>query len=284
MSKRKGTPYGGVFFGDEVRQLKACRTSSGPARADDSAAAAAAAGDGGGLPCLHETTVAFLHDLASNNSSDWVKSNKKHYDAARADFQEFVKGIIAQVAEFDPALKDLDPKNCIFKMNRDLRFTPDQRPYKTSMSAFLSYAGDKKTPSPGYYVCVDPSGESMFGGGMWCPSTTHLDTIRKFIDDGGDKQIGAVTNDASFKQTFGDDPLAGCDRLKTAPKGYAKNHPSVRLLQLKSFHVGTKVEGKDIDFYSSSALAEAAVDTFRALRPWNHLLCEVIGINKDGGS
>ncbi len=93
--------------------------------------------------------LAYLDDLAKNNNKPWFDANRTRYDTVRQDFLDFVQQFIGEIDRFDP-LGILDAKACVYRINRDLRFSKDKTPYKTNFSASIAPGGRKSTRQ-GYY-------------------------------------------------------------------------------------------------------------------------------------
>ncbi|MBA3971470.1 MAG: DUF2461 domain-containing protein [Bacteroidetes bacterium] len=179
---------------------------------------------------IHKSTLDFLSKLSQNNSKEWFEKNRPAYEVARADFKEFIDELILSTAKFDPSVKHLEAKSCIFRINRDVRFSNNKAPYKNNFGASIS-PGGKKGAEAGFYFQIQP-GESFIAGGLWHPEAPILSAIRQEIDYNTDefkKIIGAK----EFKKYFG--KLSDEDKLKTAPKGYEKTHPEIELLKYKSY-------------------------------------------------
>src|SRR5690606_37986107 len=125
-------------------------------------------------------TIKFLKDLKKNNNKHWLDAHRKHYDAARKNFEEFLQQLIDKHALQDPTIKEQVAKQCMFRINRDIRFSKDKTPYKTHFAASINMGG-KKSVFGGYYVHVEPGG-SFVGGGVWMPQPPELKKIRQEID------------------------------------------------------------------------------------------------------
>jgi uncharacterized protein (TIGR02453 family) len=106
--------------------------------------------------------------------------NKKAYENAKADWEQMVGDVIKGVSKTEPALQDLLPKNCTFRMNRDVRFSKNKEPYKCNFGASIKIGGKKSTYA-GYYFHVEP-GASFVGGGFYMPEAPVLSKIRQEID------------------------------------------------------------------------------------------------------
>ena len=100
---------------------------------------------------IEKSTLKFLTDLKNNNKRDWFLANKSAYEKAKTNFIEFVQNLIDEVAKFDKGLKELDAKKCVFRINRDIRFSADKSPYKSNLGASFSKGG-KNSNIPGYYI------------------------------------------------------------------------------------------------------------------------------------
>ena len=112
---------------------------------------------------LQTSTLQFLKQLAKNNTKEWFDDNRKKYDAAKADHMQLVQKIIDEFCKTDTTLSSLTAKDCLFRINRDIRFSKDKSPYKINFGAYIN-ANGKKSMNAGYYMNIQP-GESLVGGG-----------------------------------------------------------------------------------------------------------------------
>ncbi|HEX8517433.1 MAG TPA: DUF2461 domain-containing protein, partial [Bacteroidia bacterium] len=129
---------------------------------------------------IQRSTLEFLAKLKKNNTKDWFDKNRKEYDSAKENYKEFLAELILNISKFDPAVKSLEPKDCMFRINRDIRFSNDKTPYKTNIGASIA-PGGKKSDSAGYYIHIQP-GASFLAGGVWHPEPPQLNAIRQEID------------------------------------------------------------------------------------------------------
>ena len=173
-------------------------------------------------------TLDFLSDLAKHNKKEWMDDNKKRYNEAKGYVIELVAEVIAQASVFDKSLIGLEPKKTLFRINRDIRFSKNKDPYKTNFGAAI-VDGGRKSGKPGYYLHIMPS-ENRIGGGLYQPDAAILQKVRQEIDYNGSK-IRKIIDNKNFAKIY-QEPYGG-DKLKTAPKGYPKDHPDLDLLQLK---------------------------------------------------
>ena len=125
-----------------------------------------------------QSVLIFAGDLKQNNNRNWFLDHRSDYEIARAHFEDYVAALIDELSKTEP-LADLTPKDCIFRLNRDLRFTKDKTPYKPYMSAYIA-PGGRKSRLLGYYVHIEP-GNAMLAGGLYEPNTQQLAAWRESI-------------------------------------------------------------------------------------------------------
>ena len=190
---------------------------------------------------LSKSTFDFLKSLKKNNNRDWFEKNKEKYLAAKENVESFVGELIAGFTKFEKNLAGLQPKDCTFRIYRDVRFSKDKRPYKTNMGASIN-PGGKKMEVAGYYLHVEPGG-SFLAGGRWMPSPDHLKMIRQEIDYNG-KELNKILNAKDFKKYYG--ALDTEYKLSRPPKGYDKNHPDIELLKMNSYIVWHPCNDKEM--------------------------------------
>ncbi len=217
---------------------------------------------------LTASTLRFLKDLKANNEREWFHANKDRYQTARADFYDLVQNLIGELAKFDEGIAGLAPKDCAFRINRDVRFSKDKSPYKPNFGAAIT-AGGRKSPKGGYYIHIEP-GANFLAGGMYCPPSPILKAVRQEIDY-NTEEFRTIIGDPNFVKQY--QKLDNKDMLKTAPKGYPKDHPAIDLLRHKSFVVFKQV--KDVDL-KKEAFLPAAIETYSALKPLNDFLNRAI--------
>jgi uncharacterized protein (TIGR02453 family) len=184
---------------------------------------------------IHAQTIQFLEDLKANNNKPWFDANRKNYETAKQNFGEVIGQLIKGLGKFDNGIEEsnLQVKDCIFRINRDVRFSKDKSPYKTNFGAWFN-GGGKKAHGAGYYFHIDAN-ECFFAGGVWMPENAELKKIRDEIDYNFE-EIKAIIDATPFRKYF----PAGLDREAATvrpPKGYDENNPAIELLKLKSFTV-----------------------------------------------
>ncbi|HBN45670.1 MAG: TIGR02453 family protein [Candidatus Marinimicrobia bacterium] len=189
---------------------------------------------------IEKSTLNFLSELKQNNNRTWFNDHKDDYKAALANFTDLVAILLHNIAGFDKRLVGVLPKECLFRIYRDVRFSKDKSPYKTWFSASMN-GGGKNTLFPGYYIHLEP-GNTYLGGGIWHPPKDILDNIREYII-AHHPELEKIVLGKTFKKHFGE---MGGEQLKTAPKGYPKDHPQIRWLRYKDFLAGCSKNKLDI--------------------------------------
>lgn len=213
---------------------------------------------------LSKSTRTFLKSLSKNNNRDWFNSNKPKYELAKKEFENYIDKLIREISRFDKDISGVKAKDSIFRIYRDVRFSKDKSPYKNHFGAFITYYG-KNSNGPGYYIHLEP-GNCFLAGGIYQPDGKQLELIRKEIDFSL-KYFKKILNNSEFVKYFGE--LSDMGKLKTAPKGFPKDHPALNLLQHKNYIVSHKVSDK-IAF--SKDFPSYSLKTFRAMRPFNKFL------------
>lgn len=181
---------------------------------------------------IQKSTLDFLKKLKKNNHKEWFDENRATYQKAREDYIEVVSSLIKGISAFDNSVGQLEAKQCIFRINRDIRFSKDKTPYKTNFGASMNPNG-RKSDSPGYYFHLEP-GNSFLVGGSYMPQPPNLAAYRQEIDYNLDEFVN-ILKAKDFKRYFG--TLHEVEKLKTVPKGYDKTNPALEYLKHKSFVV-----------------------------------------------
>ncbi|NJK45105.1 MAG: DUF2461 domain-containing protein [Pleurocapsa sp. SU_196_0] len=207
----------------------------------------------------------FLIELSFSNSKLWFDANRDRYTTLRLEFIEFVEALLQGVSRFDQGVKGVNAKDCLFRINRDTRFSNNKNPYKTHFSAAIG-AGGRHTKLPMYYVQIGAE-ESFTAGGVWMPETTQLATIRRFIAV-HPKKADALLNNKTLLETF-----SGLDTdhvLSRLPKGFSEGS---ELLKYKSFTVSRPFDALEFD---TDELLEHVVSSFAAMQPLHKWLREAL--------
>ena len=186
--------------------------------------------------------VKFFKELSANNNRDWFQANKKRYEKSVKDpFNSFVQEMIKEVKKVDPNV-NMEAKEAVFRINRDIRFSSDKTPYKTHMSALISAGGKKDKSIPGLFMQLSAEGIQIYSG-VHAPEKDALMKIRsKIVKEGA--AFSKMINAKPFKATFGS--IMG-DKNKRLPtkdlQAAAEKQP---LVANKDFLFGTKLPAKAI--------------------------------------
>lgn len=209
----------------------------------------------------------YLKQLKQNNNRDWFANHKSEYDLIVKENKTFFNGIYTELQEYDK-LKGIH----IFRIYRDVRFSKDKTPYKTDFG--VGYSRSKPMLRGGYYIQLEP-GNSFVGGGFWGPEAKDLLRIRQEFEI-STKEINKITSDETFVKYFGE--LQG-DSVKTAPRGFDKNHPAIELIRKKQFIVMRKFTDKEV---LAENFQKEVIQTLLAMRPFFDYMSEVLTTDLNG--
>lgn len=209
----------------------------------------------------------FLRHLKENNNREWFSRYKSEYDSIVKENKVFFNQIYTELQEHDQ-LKGIH----IFRIYRDVRFSKDQTPYKTDFG--VGYSRSKPMLRGGYYIQLEP-GNSFVGGGFWGPEAKDLLRIRKEFEI-STTEIEKIISDETFVKYFGE--LKG-DSVKTAPRGFDKNHPAIDLIRKKQYLVIRKFTDKEV---LSDSFRKEAILTLLAMRPFFDYMSEVLTTDLNG--
>lgn len=221
------------------------------------------------MEVITKETFAFLKELNQNNSREWFTENKARFKTIEADVKAFYNGINELLEKHDKI-----EKTKMFRIYRDVRFSADKTPYKPHFAGSFSRLGAELRG--GYYLRIKP-GETFIATGFWAPNKEDLFRIRKEWETDA-SELKAILNDKKFKTVWGE--LEG-DEVKTAPKGFDKEHPEIALIRKKQF-IFTK-SFTDTEVLSESFSKEAN-NSFKAIRPYFDLMSSILTTNLNGES
>lgn len=216
-----------------------------------------------------EFILKFLKDISKHNDREWFEKNKPRYLEAKQGFEDLVGSMLNELIKFDAGLAGLNPKKLPFRIYRDVRFSKDKRPYKTNMGAGFSPNG-KMEQEPGYYLHIQPGNKSFIAGGIYMPDSANLTKIRQEIDYNFDT-LKRIIGAKNFRKYFTD--FDHFDTLKTAPKGYPKDHPHIKLLKLKSFVVSHRFTDKEV---VDKNFVRIVATVCKTIKPLNDFIKEAI--------
>lgn len=210
---------------------------------------------------ISKNTIDFLKDLSLNNEREWFHANKPRYEHAKNDFAEVINTIIERIRKYND-LGPLEAKQCMYRIQRDIRFSPDKTPYNTHFSAVISPGGKKTTHTPFFFrIKPDMPSLCLVGGGIWYADGKQLAAIRQEIDYNAD-QLKSIINEPLFKKYF--TQLEG-EKLKRPPKGYDKGHPNIEWLKMKQFMVWHPLSE---DLYTSEGFVNYVIDVYKSMLPF----------------
>ena len=211
----------------------------------------------------------FFADLAKNNKTEWFHANKKRYEEfVKEPFEEFVAEMISRMQKEDPEINIL-PKEAIFRINRDLRFSKDKKPYKEWVSAVISKSGKKDKSYPGIYFHIGKKG-LMLGGGMHMLEKEDLDKVRHYIQKNS-AEFTRLVEEKNFKKMFGG--LKG-EKNKVLPEEYKKDAEKQPYLFNKAFYF--IAEYKDPKVILKSDLAEFIMTHYKSGKGLSNFLKKAI--------
>jgi len=217
-------------------------------------------------------TLDFLKQLKINNERDWFKANKEIYDESQAEFKSFVTNVEERLKSHD-LIDESGTK--VFRIYRDVRFSKDKTPYNTHRSVGFKRATSFKRG--GYYLKIQPGGNSFLAGGFWRPDSDDLLLIRQQIEMEPER-MRSILNEKDFKNYFGE--LEG-EQLKTAPKGFDKESNAIDLLRHKGFILSHPFTDHEV---LSENFAEMVNAGFMKLRPFLDYMTEIVTTDLNGES
>jgi uncharacterized protein (TIGR02453 family) len=210
---------------------------------------------------LEPQTLRFLASLKKNNNKPWFDAHRTQYEAARIDFQNFIQLVIDQLGKSEPSVAGLSARDCLFRINRDVRFSKDKSPYKTNFGASIK-PGGRKSGLAGYYFHLEP-GKSFAGGGLWMPEPENVKKVRQEIDYNWEEFRSLIGN-KKFRTTFGDLYRGADISLANVPKGYEKENPAAAYLKLKCFIAETQLPN---EILTTAGLHKKTVSAFINMQP-----------------
>lgn len=210
----------------------------------------------------------FLERLAANNSREWFAENKAEYLSLRDEWLGDVQRLINALAVYEPALAHVQAKDCAYRIYRDTRFSADKTPLKTYFSALISPTG-RHSERAAYYLHMGVDECALYDG-VWCPDSKTLKKLRKAIVDNIEEFRGIV-EDKEVVRLF---PGWWGRALKTAPKGYDRDHPDIEFLRLTEYG---KCHNLDREFFDAPDWPEKAAAIMAVLKP----MCDFLNYSID---
>jgi uncharacterized protein (TIGR02453 family) len=216
---------------------------------------------------MNSTILHFLKELAGNNDREWFHKNKDMYVRAKQEFELVTGLLLSEITKFDKSVSGLQPKDCIFRIFRDVRFSNDKSPYKTNFGTYISRGG-RKGGYAGYYLHIEP--DSYFlAGGIYMPPSPVLKSIRNEIYHNL-QEFKEIIAAKSFKKYFGE--IEGA-KLTDPPRGFPKDLPEADLLKYKDYNVVHYLTEQQL---TGNGFISYAAMVFREMLPFNRFLNQAV--------
>lgn len=212
----------------------------------------------------------FFNRLQENNNREWFTENKSEFKELEKEVKQFYDQLFKRLNTHD-VVDNLK----LFRIYRDVRFSKDKTPYKTHFGG--SFHRKKPELRGGYYLHIQPNNESFIATGFWEPHKDDLFRIRKEFEMDA-SEIRKILSNKSFKSVWGE--FVG-DELKTAPKGFDKEHKDIDLIKKKMYIFTKKFTDKEV---TSANFMDVVDDSFKAIRPFFDYMSEVLTTNLNGES
>ncbi|WP_034039800.1 DUF2461 domain-containing protein [Wocania ichthyoenteri] len=212
----------------------------------------------------------FFKKLEKNNTRDWFNENKPEFKAIETEVKAIYNSVLERLNEHD----DID-KLKLFRIYRDVRFSKNKLPYKTHFGG--SFHRTKPKLRGGYYLHIQPNNESFIATGFWEPAKEDLLRIRKEFEM-DDTEIRKIISNKKFKNIWGD--FVG-DEVKTAPKGFSKEHKAIDLIKKKQYIFVKKYTDKEV---LSPDFINDVNASFKAIRPYFDYMSDVLTTDLNGVS
>lgn len=215
--------------------------------------------------------LSFLKDLHVNNNKEWFDSNKDRYQQEELKLKQFGETVLHGLNQ-----TDVIEKVKVYRIYRDVRFRKDKTPYKTNRA--LSFIREGVARRGTYYLNIE-SGNSFVAGGFFAPNPADLLRIRKEFEM-DDREIREIMAEPSFQKVFGNE-FVPYSQVKTAPKGFSKDHTAIDLIKNKSFffqHNYTDAQVVDVDFSTQ------VIHHFKLLQPYFNLMSAILTTDLNGES
>lgn len=217
-------------------------------------------------------SMMFLTRLAKNNNRNWFTENKSVYEETiRIPALRFIQDMADELPMLSPHFLAQPKKvgGSLMRIYRDVRFGRDKRPYKTNIGIQFRHEQGRDVHAPGFYLHIEPD-ECFVGVGIWRPDSSTLGKIRERICQQEKKWLAAI-NEKKFKKHFN----LGGDTLKTAPRGYAKDHPLIEDLRRKDF---IAISNIGEDSVISPQLRKRVMERFEAADSYMQFLCKALDL------
>ncbi len=225
-----------------------------------------------------QISIAFLRELIANNHKEWFDANRDFYQSAKVEFDGFVDRLIGEIRLFDPSIGSITAKDCVYRIYRDVRFSPDKTPYKNHFGAYIAPGGRKSTLC-GYYFHVEPTNagyldHSMWAGGYYSPDAATLKAIRTDIFE-QTKEYKSIIEAPAFASAF---TWFDGGLLRTVPKGFPKDFPDINLIKRKDYTYYRNIDEKTL---TGDRLLEESVRVYKLMLPLNKFMNRAVQFHRE---
>lgn len=206
----------------------------------------------------------YLSDLKTNNNREWYHAHKKEKIEAMKEFESLVQDLMIVISKDEPDVLQYQPKDLIFSLVRDTRFSNDKSPYRPAFRAHISPKG--KLPVPvGFFIYIEPDGNSIIGGGLFADMFRDATTMMRDYLLQHAKEFEDILSNEEFSTYF---HLLGA-KLKRPPKGYDPDFPYIEYLKYKSWFVEYHVEDTDL---LKEDIFNKFIVMYHAVKPFNDFI------------
>jgi uncharacterized protein (TIGR02453 family) len=217
-------------------------------------------------PRFSPAALKFLRGLKRNNRRDWFNARREEYEAqVRQPLTAIVERLAIDFRSFAPELI-ADPKQSVYRIYRDTRFSENKAPYKTHVAAVFPPRGLPKHEGAGVYFHISPD-EVWVGGGMYAPQTPQLHSVREHIAKNV-RRLRAIVDSPGFRRQVGS--LEG-EKLQRVPRGFPKDHDAAEFLKMRQFLAGRQFPST---LATSGKFYATLLTVFRQIAPLVHFLNE----------
>ena len=228
----------------------------------------------------------FLRDIAANNNREWYLANKDKYDKAKKEFESGINKMILNLSKFDTEVSHLTAKDCIFRLNRDVRFSNDKSPYKRHFGAYIGGKG-KKSLHGGYYIHLQPGNCFIATGAYWLPTNiltacrneimANIDLWRKVVENGKFVKYYGYPGEGKMEEYTENGKMSpkgfGMSHLKKAPKDFPSDYQFIDYLKMKDYACWHCV---DDDFFEDEGWVDKTMELFKTAKPMMDMMNAVI--------
>lgn len=220
---------------------------------------------------ITDKTTSFLSELSQNNNRDWFQSQKEKYVESHNEMISFAESLMDAMKSHDQIV-DMTGKKSLFRIYRDVRFAKDKSPYKSHWAG--SIKRDTLHLRGGYFYRVEVD-KAYIACGFWAPNPKDMKLIRSHIA-AEDAPLRKILKSKNFVNTFGQ--LEG-DQVKTAPKGFNKDHPAIDLLRHKQLIVSKVYSAAEM---KKKGFTKMMSNDFQQIRPFFDYMSDILTHNLNG--